>query len=164
MQNLIRAAIELGIANHEKTVDQIFTPTSREETTSLFILKAKNKTKMALDTLRGHYACLLLDASTDISQSCLDIVVSHPSLHPHSIVIDSLDNFGGLTEDYREVVSRIVHELEEQGIKIAGITTDNLKAQVQAVNPRERSSFQFQSLQASDKRIIGYRASAMFLL
>ena len=154
MCNLIYTCIQFGVKYGKEYETHMFPSLGREKMKKMFIDKANYKRARSLQALVGQYACILLDASTDISQSCLDIVVSHPTLHPHPIVIDSLDNFGGLTENYREVVSRIVHELNEQGIMVASITSDNLIAQVQAINPREESSFQYVSDNPNDKCII----------
>ena len=155
MMTLLRSAFNLGknsspAAKAEDKIPNI----RRQAMTALYIKKGANKRELALSKLKGCYSCITLDASTDVAQSCLDICVCHPFLHPKPIVINSISSFGGTTNDYRIEVLNSVQYLREKGIKVGGITSDNCKAQVQAISQRCESSFQYLSENPEDKTII----------
>ena len=154
MLNLLRAAFEEGKNAGAKSVEDIIPPMKRKSLTQYFIKKADAKRSASLNTLMGCYVAITMDASTDIAQSCLDICVSHPYLHPKPILVDSISNFGGTTEDYRAVFANIACLLREQGLAIGGATTDNCIAQVQAISQRSETSFQYCSENPEDKTII----------
>ena len=154
MKNLIMASIAYGMENGSKRIEAIMPRFNRSDIAKKFKNDAVNKKERSLGSLKNQYACLTMDSSTDISQSCLDILVSHPFLHPTPIVVDSIESFGGSTANYREEFKKAIEYLAKKSITVAGITTDNLLAQVQAVSPRSESSFQYQSLNPNDKYIM----------
>ena len=154
MLNLLRAAFEIGKGSGIKNKEDAIPPISRQALTKYYIKKSYAKRQRSLDSLKGKFASITLDASTDAAQSCLDICISHPFLHPKPILIDSIESHGGTTEDYRASMSATVAFLRELGIKIGGITSDNCVAQVQALSQRSEQSFQFISDNPDDKSII----------
>ena len=154
MTKLLRAAFNLGKHSGEKTAEDAVPHVSRQAMTAFYIKKATNKQENALNKLKNCYVCISLDASTDISQNCLDVCVSHPFLHPKPIVINSVSKFGGTTDDYRNEINNSVSFLKNKGIKVAGITSDNCRAQVQAVSQISENSFQYKSSDPNDKTIV----------
>ena len=155
MTNLLRAAFVLGKKSlpSETEIEKI-PHISRQALTLLFKKKAQEKVEKVYTKLSGCFVGLLLDASTDVAQGCLDICISHPVLNPKPIIVESLPSFGGTTDDYRIIVAKVIHQLRDKNIKVSGITSDNCIAQVMAINPRMETSFQYISNSLDDKGIM----------
>lgn len=131
-----------GQNSNGKEFNSIYPKQSRATFTKKFIVNADHLKLSLLNNLKGN-ACLAIDGGKVGMNSILNMVVFNPLKHEFSpILYDGIYNFPGNYESYIKEVSRVMIELEDQGIVISGLITDNLKVQVMATDHEDPRSIQ----------------------
>ena len=88
------------------------------------------------------FASLAIDGGKVGNDSILNCIIINPLKTLKPLLFDGVYHFTGDSESYKNIVSRIIEELGNIGIIITGIVTDNLRAQVIALDHRDERSIQ----------------------
>lgn len=79
-------------------------------------------------------SCLTLDAGKHHTRPYLIFVLSNCLHDIPPLVVETERYFKGRAIDYREALTKVCTSLLQNGVKIAGLVTDNLRAQKNSVN------------------------------
>ena len=139
---MLKAFFIKGQSSQGKDFETIFPKQSRPTFTKKFIVHSEHLKLIALKNYCG-FACLAIDGGKVGPNSILNCIVLNPlknGLRP--LLYEGIYNFIGNCDSYIKEISRIILELQDIGIKITGIVTDNLKAQVMATDHNSERSLQ----------------------
>jgi hypothetical protein len=113
--------------DHAHETSQIFTPVSDKTLTREMLCAAEQSVMERIQSLRSSPVTVQMDAGTILHHHFLNYVVSCPNLRPFLIHAEFHDV---LTQvDYSTITTRVIEDLLEKGVVVAGVVADNLFCQ-----------------------------------
>jgi hypothetical protein len=143
MYKLMMVCFNAGQNTNDKQIHftHILPGLGRKVLTSHFTKQAEEIKSRRLYEFRG-YASLAIDAGTVGTHQTLNIVLVDATGRRPPLLYKALRDFIGTTLGYKNAISKIIEELHKIGITVSGITTDNLRAQISAIDHRYPASLQ----------------------
>ena len=138
---MLQEFYEFGQLNPKKEFSSIYPLISRKTFSNNFIINSDLIKSKILKKFIG-FASLAIDGGKVGNNSILNYIIINPLKPLKPLLFDGVNNFQGDSESYKSIVSRIIEELDNLGIIISGIVTDNLKVQVIALDHRDERSIQ----------------------
>lgn len=140
-RNLIYSAILLGQTYPNRAFhinDFIY---SRNKLIQTFIVSAAQLTMNKLHDLRG-IAVLIIDSGTIAERPTFNIIVSNAVKNLKPVLFHTVRNFSNFIDSFIGEVLTAILTLQNFGIEISGVVSDNLRAQVTAFNHHSPKSIQ----------------------
>ena len=139
--NSLHEFYEFGQLNPKKELSSFYPLVSRKTFTNNFIINSDLIKSKILKKYIG-FASSAIDGGKVGNDSILNCIIINPLKPLKPLLFDGVYHFTGDIESYKSIVSRIIEELDNIGIIITGIVTDNLRAQVITLDHREERSIQ----------------------
>lgn len=160
MWEFIYSCIDCGKRlNADDEPRTVYPALSRPTISRAFIARSQQLFNKDLVSFRGLLVSVVLDASSTVSDSVLDVLIVNPFLHPKPLLFDSIEEFQGTIAAYKSAAGRVVSNLARAGIDPVGFVCDNLAAQIAALDPSKPTSFQATSNRISDQILMLIRCA-----
>jgi hypothetical protein len=133
MTEFITAVIATTLAyvdahpDHAHEPSQIFRPVSDKTLTGDLLSAADQAVLEKISRLRSAPITIQMDAGTILRHHFLNYVVSCPGFKPFLVHSEFHDTFSQV--DYSVITTRVIEDLLEKGVTIAGVVADNLFCQ-----------------------------------
>lgn len=141
-KDMLLKAMSINSTNKQKSetiLSKVLNPKLIRRT---IVTIAEDNIHNALDVYQAHNPnSLCIDAGSQNMVSYVCIYVCNALIKAPPLLWHLEQGFKGTTSDYKTLIIKVLKELREVGIRIQVICSDNLKAQVLALNPEMPQSF-----------------------
>jgi hypothetical protein len=154
-QNLLRDVFTLGQKNPSASPESCLPQLGRSAFPRQFI-KMSNSIydRTIAEYARTKGSALCVDGGKHKTRPYLIVILSNVMHSITPLVVRTVQYFQGKTVDYSQVLLSTCQDLTAKGVSISAIVTDNLRAQVSAIDHHSNSSFQQQSTDPKIRAII----------
>ena len=134
MRNLIFTAIKIGQENPTADIETLTPLLNRKSFTKDLIRRGK----LLYEEVKNQYleykfVCLNVDAGKLGSTNYFDVIIANSLIPIKPIIYKAFSHFRGDSFDYKSKLNHVIEELEAEGFTVAGIVSDGLRVQVNAI-------------------------------